>query len=701
VITLVLLITAACTIESDYITKLQEKIESDLTSPSSATYTITYDGNGNDDGAPPVDLNEYDTGETVTVLGAGTMSKIGNIFIGWSIKANGLGAYYHQYDPLTITTDDIALYAQWSSVAYELTVQAGINGTVIVPASSPLDVGHGAPTTITAVPDSGYSFTSWTVTSGTGSIADSSASSTTVTLENGDTVITANFSLSTYKLTVQAQTGGLITQPVTSPVTVDHGATTSISASVNTAYTFNSWAVTSGTASITDDSSSTTTITLNDGDATVTASFNIKTYQLTVGSGTGGSITQPNSSPTTVAHGADTAISAVADNGLYIFDIWDITSGTAVIADASSKSTTVQLESGPATLEAVWQERFSGGATIYYSQYASPADVYVIDVDGDGHNDVLSALFGGNDIVWHENDGAENFTPHTIDSNAGGASSVYALDLDEDGDIDVLSASAIDDEINWYENNGSESFNDHTITTSVDNAISVYSVDVNSDGNIDVLSASGEDDTIAWYENNGSESFTSHVISTTADGAISVHAIDVDSDGDMDILSASAIDDTITWYENSGAEVFTTHTISTSADGANQVYAIDVDSDDDIDVLSASIIDNKVAWYENDGSENFSPHEIIVPGSGPRSVFAADLDNDGDIDILSAFFYSDTVVWFENNGDEVFTIHTITTALEEPLRVFAADIDGDGDNDVFAVSMYDDTVAWYENMTIE
>jgi hypothetical protein len=51
-----------------------------------------------------------------------------------------------------------------------------------------------------------------------------------------------------------------------------------------------------------------------------------------------------------------------------------------------------------------------------------------------------------------QNDGNENFTPHTIATSANGPASVYAVDVDGDGDMDVLSASQDDDKIAWYEN---------------------------------------------------------------------------------------------------------------------------------------------------------------------------------------------------------------------------------------------------------
>ncbi|MCP4406749.1 MAG: hypothetical protein GY807_03145, partial [Gammaproteobacteria bacterium] len=116
------------------------------------------------------------------------------------------------------------------------------------------------------------------------------------------------------------------------------------------------------------------------------------------------------------------------------------------------------------------------------------------------------------------------FSSNTISTDADGARDVQVVDMDGDGDMDVLSASSNDGEIVWYENDGSENFTAHTITTisaTPESAYSVQVADLDGDGDMDVFSASYADDEIAWYENDGSENFTTHVIdsSTTANGA--------------------------------------------------------------------------------------------------------------------------------------------------------------------------------------
>ena len=191
------------------------------------------------------------------------------------------------------------------------------------------------------------------------------------------------------------------------------------------------------------------------------------------------------------------------------------------------------------------------------------------------------------------------FTTFDITTSADGAQSVYAIDIDGDGDIDVLSASFNDDKIAWYENDGNENFSPHTISISSDFAYSVFAIDMDGDGDIDVLSARRGDYKTTWYENDGIENFAEHTIDSLSQQPQSVYAIDMDGDGDIDVLSAT--EDKIAWYKNDGFQNFQLYTISTNVDFATSVYAIDMDGDGDIDVLSASADDDKIAWYRKDG----------------------------------------------------------------------------------------------------
>ncbi|HAA48796.1 MAG TPA: hypothetical protein DCE43_03705, partial [Planctomycetaceae bacterium] len=180
-------------------------------------------------------------------------------------------------------------------------------------------------------------------------------------------------------------------------------------------------------------------------------------------------------------------------------------------------------------------------------------DVLASDLDEDGDIDVLSASYVDNKIAWYENNGSESFTEHIITTTAAvcnGPRHISTADLDGDGDIDVLSASFRDDKIAWYENDGSENFSNHTITSDADGARGAYAADIDNDGDLDVVTASSTDDTFSYYENDGNQNFSQHVINSSADGAFFAFPTDIDKDGDIDVVSASYLDNTFAWYEN-------------------------------------------------------------------------------------------------------------------------------------------------------
>jgi hypothetical protein len=170
--------------------------------------------------------------------------------------------------------------------------------------NSPQGVATGASgTEVTAVPDTGYHFVSWS-----DGVLTASRTDTNVT---DDITVTANFAINTYTLTYTAGANGSISG--TSPQTVNHGADGSqVTAVPDTGYHFVSWSDGVLTASRTD-----TNVT---DDITVTANFAINTYTLTYTAGANGSIS--GTSPQTVNHGADgSQVTAVPDTG-YHFVSW-------------------------------------------------------------------------------------------------------------------------------------------------------------------------------------------------------------------------------------------------------------------------------------------------------------------------------------------------------------------------------------------
>ncbi|HEX5789557.1 MAG TPA: InlB B-repeat-containing protein, partial [Luteolibacter sp.] len=98
---------------------------------------VTYKGNGSTDGTVPSDGNNpYGPGTTVTILGAGTMTRTGYTFAGWNTLANGTGTNYAATATFPID-NHLTLYAKWTPVTTLVTFdkQGGTGGSSSVTAT--------------------------------------------------------------------------------------------------------------------------------------------------------------------------------------------------------------------------------------------------------------------------------------------------------------------------------------------------------------------------------------------------------------------------------------------------------------------------------------------------------------------------------------------------------------------------------------
>lgn len=131
-------------------------------------------------------LGTYKTGKSITVK-----AKTGALITGE--RTRGSGSFGSTYESGGYACADINdIHGDWKVSAhlpdYTVTVKAGTGGT----ASGGGVVEKGSSVGISASPSSGYSFSKWTLTSGTGSFGNSSSASTSFK-PNSNCTVTANF----------------------------------------------------------------------------------------------------------------------------------------------------------------------------------------------------------------------------------------------------------------------------------------------------------------------------------------------------------------------------------------------------------------------------------------------------------------------------------------------------------------------------
>jgi len=314
--------------------------------------------------------------------------------------------------------------------------------------------------------------------------------------------------------------------------------------------------------------------------------------------------------------------------------------------------------------------------------------VKMVDLDGDGDNDVVGAA-RDRALVWYENiDGQGYFSSRKmIADNLSGIISLDVGDLNGDGLLDILIVSNSSDLIGWYANLG-----DGVISTELNYIYSSFNtvgvstatiVDLDSDGDNDVVfgvsAASNFIKPLYWSENtDGTGSFSNPIrISDHLQQADSypLGIGDFDGNGAIDIV-VSGIGMSI--YFNDGNQNFEKVYLDGLGSGTNRMTVLDYDGDGDPDLVTGY---ESIAWYRNDGGTFSSP--IMLHPRETTDLQPGDFDGDGDLDLAAGFIEETPFFWLENQGpNNPVVVHQSANDLYFQQRLSVGDIDGDGDLDV-------------------
>lgn len=361
-----------------------------------------------------------------------------------------------------------------------------------------------------------------------------------------------------------------------------------------------------------------------------------------------------------------------------------------------------------------WYENIDGsgnfGPSILIGEGTS---MLATDVDQDGDIDVFAGSayggFGSSDLFFYENVG--NGAVFSGKTQIGVGHPVDVLDVDGDGDLDLLSAEYWDSgsAVAWHENNGQSSFDQkHVIVDQHFHLHSISVVDFNYDGTLDVVAAELFASRLVVSQNTDGhgnfDAFEPILIPDVGFELRDSYVDDIDDDGDHDLLIAS--ENSVGWYPYSQESSSYGSRREISHNGlrrANSVVATDIDGDRRPDILTAGY--GVVAWYRNtDGRGTFGPITEIANVPSIGEVLAADLDGDTDVDVVHEFQSGNrsTIVWYENaDTNGTFSQEkNITSSSWHSIWLDVKDMDGDGDLDVISadVRVTRSRISWYENI---
>ncbi len=332
----------------------------------------------------------------------------------------------------------------------------------------------------------------------------------------------------------------------------------------------------------------------------------------------------------------------------------------------------------------------------------------MVDLDKDGDIDILSASTGngGAEIAWYKNRGDFTFTQTIITADANNPESIRASDIDNDGDIDILyTTHTAGASLMQCLNDANQNFTCEAISNATDGLsfIEIANIDKQNDNLLDIITSSWDNNRVQWLKNAGDGTFsTPNIVDyQNSNQAISTHISDFNKDGQVDIVSAYHGSNRIDWYayDSQGNGSFIKHFVA-HINGVYSVDVADINGDGYDDIIASSNSDGKIYWYKSTQSINPTFGTALEIATLPNLYYASgvDMDGDGDVDILSNSSKTNgKIVWYENIGSDTnFIEHIVANSIDNVVRVFPLDIDNDGMVDVISGDQTGNIIV-YEN----
>lgn len=345
----------------------------------------------------------------------------------------------------------------------------------------------------------------------------------------------------------------------------------------------------------------------------------------------------------------------------------------------------------------------SAGGGVY------PTSAEIIDVDGDGNADIVTANGDSGNISVLLGDGAGGFASAANFPAGAFPVSMGIADVDGDGAPDVVTANAGTSDLSILIGDGSGGFA-VPVSASIGADAEPFGVavaDVSGDGSADIVVANRGLDgspfpppefpgTVSVLINDGSGGFAAAVQYPVGAGDGRADAValgDVTGDGNTDIVISRPIANTVDVLAGDGSGGFAAAVSVPTGVGPNPLAIADVTNDGHLDVLTGNAVGSSLSVLPGDGAGHVGFEGNHPAGVFPHAVAAIDLNGDDAPDVVTVNIQGSDASVLINDGVGGFAAPVNYPVDASPAGITTGDVNGDGHADVVSANLGGGTVS--------
>ena len=366
--------------------------------------------------------------------------------------------------------------------------------------------------------------------------------------------------------------------------------------------------------------------------------------------------------------------------------------------DTSGRATTLSLN--PTTTPDGTFSLLAGGYGVGGNAYGTASG----DFNNDGHRDVVTANYGGNNVSVLLGNGDGTLQGASNLSTAGNfPTAVAAGDLNADGNADLVVSNRDSNTVSVLFGAGNGTFGSPT-TYSVGSSPRRLTIgDFNADGKLDVVVPNFSSSNFSVLLNSGTGSLLPAVNYATGTNPEAVAAADFDGDGKLDLATANSWTNNVSVRFGAGTGTFGAKTEYVT-NGTHPIWieAIDLNADGKPDLATANYNGSTVSVLLNRGGGEFAAGAAYATGTGTNGLYhlvAVDLNADGKQDLAVANSDNRRIGLLYGNGDG--TLQTGVSQNFNAIALTVGDFNEDGRVDLAAASYHNSNVTVYTGNTVK